>query len=235
MAPVWEICWLLDLQLKITMKIWVSVFWSIDPGVSWMANVVLWFKCDPQPSKEIRRLQCACSMQCLPSLIQGLLVYLSPGFLLWSKVGFLLFWLIWCLKQMRYPILPIQQARSKQTGWWQIWRKEVLPLSHTPLIILLFCWWKSRTDCCGLRVYYRKLNVNIVPLITAVLFCRTGNSNSESILLMEDNSNCRRLPWSPEKVREAGTAVQEELCDLEDQIPPGGRQGQTGPDGPKTS
>lgn len=59
-----------------------------------------------------------------------------------------------------------------------------------------------------------------MPLITAVLFCRTGNSNSESILLVEDNSNCRRPLCSPEKVREAGTVVQEALHEVEDEIPP---------------
>lgn len=37
---------------------------------------------------------------------------------------------------------------------------------------------------------------------------------------MEDNSNCRRPPCSPEKVREAGTVVQEALHEVEDEIPP---------------
>lgn len=109
------------------------------------------------------------------------------------------------------------------------------PTIHTPLLTLLLAWWKSWTESCSLWVYYRKFNANTVPLITAVLFCRTGNSNSESILLVEDKSNCRRSPWALEKVREAGTAVWEALCEVEDKIPPEGCQGQTSPDGPKKS
>lgn len=50
---------------------------------------------------------------------------------------------------------------------------------------------------------------------------------------MEDNSNCRRPPCSPEKVREAGTVVQEALHEVEDEIPPEESQGQIGPGGPK--